>query len=55
MVLNGIGQYEALAADALLADQQAPDTTGQISTAGRNTVAGKASPAALGYYRRPPT
>jgi hypothetical protein len=52
MVLNGIGQYEALAADALLADQQAPGTAGQISTAGPNAVAGKASPAALGYYRQ---
>ena len=52
MVLNGIGQYEALAADALLADQQAPGTAGQTSTAGRNTVAGEASPAALGYYRQ---
>jgi len=52
MVLNGIGQYEALAADALLADQQAPGTAGQIGTAERNTVAGKASPAALDYYRQ---
>jgi hypothetical protein len=52
MVLNGIGQYEALAADALLADQQAPGTAGQDSTADGNTLAGKASPAALGYYRQ---
>jgi hypothetical protein len=42
-VLDGMGQYEALAADALLADQNAPVTA---STAGRTPAA------ALGYYRQ---
>ncbi|HEX8005247.1 MAG TPA: hypothetical protein VF482_02330 [Trebonia sp.] len=38
--LNGIGQYEALAAEAILADQQAA------------SAAGRAPAASLGYYRQ---
>jgi hypothetical protein len=39
-IIDGIGQYEALAADAMLSDQRAPD------------AAGRATAASVAYYRQ---
>ena len=47
MVLNDVGQYEALAADALLADQSA---AGHVLTG--NAAAGRAPAAAVDYYQQ---
>ncbi len=46
-VLDKVGQYEALAADAILTDQQAPGAAGAAGHA-----AGKATPASVAYYQQ---
>jgi hypothetical protein len=46
-VLDRVGQYEALAADAILTDQQAPGAAGAAGHA-----AGKATPASIAYYQQ---
>jgi hypothetical protein len=50
MVLNDVGQYEALAADALLADQPTPGSPASAITG--NAAAGKAPTVAVDYYQQ---
>jgi len=55
-VLDDVGQYEALAADALLTDQQAPgrqQPAGTITSAGsRASTSARTSTATAGYYQQ---